>query len=140
MEFENYQEVLQERFDKREPLRQLEIEEKFQEIISFVSYHTRRTGNTAWILNSAIQNPRCYIVFRSNEAAKHYKGVYSELIRSPKHGWLNELGLVTNTNDAVDSSWPKFIGIESLTKDFILNLEQNAPVIFDNSAFSPHRK
>jgi hypothetical protein len=82
---------------------------------------SRRTGNTHWILQSAIERPACIIVSRTIQQAKSLEDDYKCLLNESslyKKLWWKIFGRKN----------PKFV---SLSHDFDKN---NLPVIFDNYA------
>lgn len=57
---------IQEQLSKGESTRKLKI----------VNGLARRSGSTYWVLNAAIANPYCYIVFPTDQDAKQYERLY----------------------------------------------------------------
>lgn len=82
---------------------------------------TRRTGNTTWILHSAIKRPNCIIVARDIGNAKLLEQAYNCLLS--KSAWYKKLcwKLFGRKN-------PKFVSI-----DFKFESD-SMPVIFDNGS------
>lgn len=82
---------------------------------------TRATGNTTWILQSAIERPNCIIVSKNMKEANHLEQAYKSLLS--KSAWYKKL-------------WWKWFGRKSpkfVSLDFSFE-GHRLPVIFDNSA------
>lgn len=82
---------------------------------------TRATGNTTWILQSAIKSPNCIIVSRNTQQAIHLEKAYKYLLS--KSAWYKKLWW----------KWfgrknPKFVSLDFKFEGY------NVPVIFDNGA------
>jgi len=82
---------------------------------------TRATGNTTWILQSAIERPNCIIVSRNMQQAKHLEQTYKSLLS--KSAWYKKLWW----------KWfgrknPKFVSLDFRFEGYSL------PVIFDNGS------
>ena len=93
------------------------------EIIRNIIATTRRTGNTTWILQSAIKKPNCIIVSKTEEQAKQLERSYKALLM--KSAWYKKLWWKWSGRKN-----PKFVSIN-------YRFQGNAlPVIFDNVALS----
>jgi hypothetical protein len=91
--------------------------EKIKKIIEL----SRQTGNTTWILESAIERPNCIIVSRNAEQAKNLEKTYFKLIfNSP---WYKKL-----IWKFFGRKHPKFVSLDFSIRGY------NVPVIFDNSS------
>jgi hypothetical protein len=82
---------------------------------------TRATGNTTWILQSAIERPNCIIVSRNMQQVKHLEQAYKSLLS--KSAWYKKLWW----------KWfgrknPKFVSLDFRFEGYPL------PVIFDNGS------
>lgn len=80
---------------------------------------TRATGNTTWILQSAIERPNCIIVSIDMEQAKHLEKAYKSLLS--KSAWYKKI-------------WWKWFGRKTqkfVSLDFRFE-GYRMPVIFDN--------
>ncbi len=87
-----------------------------------IVYETRRTGNTSWILQSAIRNPNCIIVGKDLKQAHHLREEFIRMmIKSP---WYKKL-------------WWKIFGYkEPLFVPISYTFRgENIPIIFDNGTF-----
>lgn len=92
--------------------------QKIEEIVRT----TRRTGNTTWILQSAIKTPNCIIVSKDMQQAKFLEQTYKILLS--KSVWYKRL-------------WWKLFGRENpkfVTLGFRFE-GRNKPIIFDNGTF-----
>ena len=97
------------------------IEEYFS--LRNIVFHTRKTGNTTWILKSAIKYPNCVIVAHSMQYAQELeKQYFNMLAESPWHRKLYW--------KIFGRKHPKFTSINSRFEGTKL------PVIFDNSVLS----
>ena len=82
---------------------------------------TRRTGNTTWILQSAIENPNCIIVARDIGHAKDLEQAYKMLLS--KSAWYKKLCWKWFGRKS-----PKFVSLDFRFDGYRL------PVIFDNGS------
>jgi hypothetical protein len=82
---------------------------------------TRRSGNTTWIVESAVENPNCIIVSRNMQQAKRLEKKYKDLIK--KKSWYKK-----TIWKLFGRKKPKFV---SLNYDFSID---DVPVIFDSGA------
>jgi hypothetical protein len=82
---------------------------------------TRATGNTTWILQSAIERPNCIIVSRTMQQAKHLEQAYKSLLS--KSAWYKKLWWKWFGRKS-----PKFVSLDFRFEGYRL------PVIFDNGA------
>ena len=87
---------------------------------------TRASGNTTWILKSAIQNPNCIIVARNSQQAKCLEQAYKRLLL--KNAWYKKLWW-----KLVGRKSPKFVSLDFKFENHRL------PVIFDNGALAENR-
>jgi len=92
--------------------------DKINEII----YNTRRTGNTTWILKSAIKYPNCIIISKNKRQSTYLEKRYYQLLQYEK--WYKKLywkwfGRKT----------PRFLTINNNFRGY------NLPIIFDNGTF-----
>lgn len=90
---------------------------KIEEIV----YKTRATGNTTWILQSAIERPNCIIVSRTIEQAKNLEQTYKILLS--KSAWYKKLYWKWFGRKS-----PKFVSLSFRFEGYRL------PVIFDNGS------
>jgi hypothetical protein len=91
---------------------------KIEEIV----LRTRRTGNTTWLLKSAIENPDCIIVSRTMRQAKELEKRYNSLLQTSS--WYKKLWW-----KIVKRKKPKFVSLDFRFEGL------KTPVIFDNSSF-----
>jgi len=89
--------------------------------ISEIVLTTRRTGNTTWILKSAVKTPDCIIVCKTLRHAKELEKEYFRMLQ--KSSWWLKLKW-----NLFGRNHPHFWGVDSQFKGY------NLPVIFDNSA------
>jgi hypothetical protein len=82
---------------------------------------TRATGNTTWILQSAIERPNCIIVSRNMQQAKHLEQAYKSLLS--QSAWYKKLWWKWFVRKS-----PKFVSLDFRFEGCRL------PVIFDNGA------
>ena len=76
----------------------------------------RRTGSTFWLLNAAMDNPYCYLVFENDDLAAFYeKAFQQEMRRGEKH-----------SSAPVFLSYDRFMELAK-SKEGLLSM----PVIFD---------
>lgn len=87
---------------------------KIKPIINVVEEH-RQCGNTTWLANAAIDNPKCIIVCYNTNIANEIKNKYFSL--------LKERGISRRRKH------PIFV-----SKNVDLNKYGNLPIILDNSA------
>ncbi len=92
--------------------------EKITEIVC----KTRRTGNTDWILKSAIKQPNCIIVSKNGQQLKILEKRYFFLLS--KSAWYKKLYWKW-----FGRKHPKFVTTDSKFESFSL------PIIFDNGSF-----
>lgn len=90
--------------------------------IDEIVLRTRKTGNTTWLLKSAIENPDCIIVSRSMQEAKELEKRYNSLLQTSS--WYKKLWWLM-----VKRKNPKFVSLDFRFEGY------NTPVIFDNSSF-----
>ncbi len=86
-----------------------------------IIHQSRRTGNTTWILKSAVNNPNCVIVVNNQRYAKDLEHLYNNmLLLSPwyKRVYWSFFG----------RGVPQFVSISSDFRGY------NKPIIFDNSS------
>jgi len=83
---------------------------------------TRGTGNTTWILKSAIMQPNCVIVSKNRSQSFLLEKNYLEIFSEQK--WCKKLYWKLFINKS-----PKFMSIEQNFKGLKL------PIIFDNGCF-----
>jgi len=90
---------------------------KIQTIVN----QTRRTGNTTWIIKSAIKNPNCVIVSKNKRESKLLKQKYIRMLSNDslfqKLKW-----------EIFGRKQPIFLTINDSYRGF------NLPIIFDNNA------
>jgi len=89
-------------------------------IIDDIISSTRRTGNSTWILKSAMNDNKCIIVYPSESIATLMKKLYKKMLKEKGVG--------------EDLEFPKFL---TLGDDFS---NCKVPVIFDNSAIESEVK
>jgi len=92
------------------------------EEIKKIVLKTRGSGNTLWILKSAIKQPNCIIVSKDLKSAKQLENNYFQLLS--KVSWIKRVfwKIIKRKN-------PKFLSINSGFDGI------TSPVIFDNSTF-----
>lgn len=90
---------------------------KLEEIIR----RTRATGNTTWILQSAVDNPNCIIISKNMQQAKQLeKAFYSLLQKKP---WYKKI--IWKFFGRVN---PKFVSLDFRFEG------SRFPIVFDNGA------
>ena len=90
---------------------------KLEEIIR----RTRATGNTTWILQSAVDNPNCIIISKNMQQAKQLEKAYFLLVE--KSPWYKKL--IWKFFGRVN---PKFVSLDFRFEGSRL------PIVFDNEA------
>ncbi|GEM58405.1 hypothetical protein B0A78_03390 [Flavobacterium columnare NBRC 100251 = ATCC 23463] len=97
------------------------------QIINEIILKTRGTGNTSWILQSAIENPECVIVSKNISESVYLKKAYRYLLS--KSPWYRKI-------------WWKCIGRKHpLFVSIYANFDNcKCPVIFDNGALYSRKK
>lgn len=88
--------------------------------LTHIVHNTRQTGNTTWILKSAIKNPKCVIVAINESYAKDLEKKYYKLLSNVWWGqklWWKWFG----------RQHPKFMSMRNRFEGIRL------PIIFDNS-------
>jgi hypothetical protein len=74
----------------------------------------RQTGNTYWLLKSAISEPKCILIFKNRSIAIDNEKVF------------------INMGGELFNDFPKFVGLE----EYRPTRKYKAPIMFDNSCFS----
>lgn len=94
--------------------------ENVQEIV----LNTRRTGNTTWILNAAINEPNCIIIAKNEQHANDLRKRYYDLLM--KQPWYKKIYW-----NFFGKAHPRFMSINNRSGFAGYKI----PVIFDNGTF-----
>lgn len=91
----------------------------------------RHRGYTTWMLSSALNNPKVFIVCRDERCKHDVKNQFQRILYES-----NRLSMMTKGKDIMGKyvDWPKFI-IMGNVYESIRGYDQFTPVIFDNSCF-----
>ena len=100
-----------------------EIEQKVQTILS----NCRASGNTTWILKSAINNPNCIIVTKSLQHKEDLQYAYNRLLY--KETWYKKLFRKFKKH-----SVPKIVTVDDFVNKSPMyrDIKNRIPIIFDN--------
>ena len=85
----------------------------------------RQNGNTTWILNAAIDNPKCIIIGYNKNSVIELKHRYDNFL-----GKLNPIEKMKQKILSEDNKYPIFLSKNSDLSCY----DKNIPIILDNSA------